>query len=97
MKHSLLTFVVALAIAGCASPNPNATPAQKAINATAASCKDLDAAIVSTDAAIKANVLKGANADTAVKALTQAQAGCVAASAAIQAAAAASQPASGAK
>ena len=97
MKHSLLTLAAALAIAGCASPNPDASPAQKAINATATSCKDIDAAIVATDAAIKTNALKGSNADAAVKALPQAMAGCNAAAAAVQAAAAASAPASAPK
>jgi hypothetical protein len=96
MKRIILALAVLAA--GCASPNPDATPVQKAINATAVSCKDISAAIVSTDAAIKANVLKGSNADTAVKALTQAQAGCNATAVSLQAAAAAaSAPASAPK
>lgn len=87
--YNLLVAVAIGLVVGCASPNPDATPAQKALNATSVSCKDITAAIVSTDAAIKANVLKGNAADTAIKALTQAQAGCHAAAVAIQSAAAA--------
>lgn len=100
MKRHLKVFVLAaaLAIAACASPDPNASPEQKALNATATSCKTIATAITTTDAAIKANAIKGGAADDAVKALTQAQAGCRAAATSLAAAAApaASAAASGA-
>lgn len=85
MHIRLLLAAVVLALAGCVSP-PGATPAQQAINSTAVACKNIDASIVAADAAIQSGALKGKNRETAVKALVAAQAGCVSALGAIQAA-----------
>jgi uncharacterized lipoprotein YajG len=93
---SILVGLVFLgALAGCpATMQTGTTPAQQAVNLTATSCKNIDAAIVATDQAVVAGVLKGQDARNALKGLTAAQAGCVAALGSIQAANAA---ASGAK
>lgn len=90
MKHSLLAL--ALVLAGCAVP-PGTSPAQQAVDLTATSCKNIDSAIVATDAAVVSGALKGNAAREALKGLTAAQAGCIAALASVQAA---TSPASGA-
>lgn len=80
-----ILFILALWLAGCATP-PNVSPAQNVINVTATSCKDLGAAIDATDQAVLTKVLTKSQAQAALKGLTAAQAGCVAALASIQAA-----------
>lgn len=90
-----LIFLAAVIIAsGCATTG--ASPAQNAVNLAATTCKDIDAAIVGTDAAVMSGALKGNAAKEALKGLTAMQAGCVATLASIQSATAAANPASGA-
>jgi hypothetical protein len=102
MKHSLLSFAlagaIAATIAACGPPiKPDNTPAQNALNTTATTCKDITEAIKATDAAVVAGVLKGDNARAAAKGLEAAQTGCRTALAAYQSAAAQAAAASGAK
>lgn len=96
MLKRLSIFLAACSLAllaGCPAPlQTSGTPAANAINVTATSCKNIDAAIVAADQAVLAGVLKGDNARTALKGLTAAQAGCVTALASIQAANAAAAP-----
>lgn len=89
---AVIAALVAAALTACASA-PGTTPAQQALNTTAASCQSIDAAIVAADQALVSGVLKGKNADSTVKGLTAAQAGCVAALQSLQAANAAATPA----
>lgn len=84
--------VALLALAAACSTAPGTSPAQTAINTTAESCKAVTASIVAADQAVKAGVLKGDNARTALKGLTAAQTGCELALASIQAANAAANP-----
>jgi hypothetical protein len=93
----LFTFlaVAVLALVAACTTAPGASPAQNAVNVTATSCKNIDAAIVAADQAVVSGVLKGQDARNALKGLTAAQAGCVTALASIQAANAAASAASG--
>lgn len=86
-------------LTGCPATMQTGSPAQNAVNMTATSCKNIDAAIVAADQAVVSGVLKGQDARNALKGLTAAQAGCVTALTSIQAAnaAAATSAASGAK
>lgn len=99
MKRLFLLFALAIAgaLAGCPATmqtgGPPPSAAQSALNVTGATCKDIDAAIVSTDRAVLSGTLKGQDARNAVKGLSAAQAGCVAAFASLQAATAAANPA----
>lgn len=93
MKRFVL-FLAAFILAACTSV-PGTSPAQSALNTTASSCKSIDAAIVASDQAVLSGVLKGDNARTALKGLTAAQTGCVAALGAIKSANAAASAASG--
>lgn len=82
------------ALAGCpATMQADVSAGQKAVNLTAATCKSNDAAIVATDQAVVAGVLKGNDARNALKGLTAIQAACVSTLAGLQAAAAAANPA----
>lgn len=94
MKLRVFLASCVIALAGCAT-QPGTTPAQNAVNLTSTSCKNIDAAIVGTDAAVLSGALKGNAAKEALKGLTAMQAGCVAALASIQSATAAANPASG--
>lgn len=95
----LFSILVGLAflgvLAGCPATMGTVSPAQNAVNVTADSCAKIDAAIVAADQAVLAKVLKGQDAQNALKGLTAAQAGCVTALGAIKAAAAATPAASG--
>lgn len=89
MLKKTLSLAVMVLVAACSalpSANPDISPGQKALNTTGASCKSIDAAIVAADQAVLAKVLKGDDARNAVKGLTAAQAGCMAALSSIQAA-----------
>ena len=81
-----LFIICAVAILAACTTVPGASPAQNAVNVTASSCKNIDAAIVAADQAVVSGVLKGNDARNALKGLTAAQAGCVTALASIQAA-----------
>ena len=93
----MAAITAAFFIAVACTTTPGASPAQQAVNATATACKNIDAAIVAADQAVKSGVLKGQDARNALKAFTAAQAGCVSALTVIQTANAAATAASGAK
>ena len=82
------------ALAGCpATMSSTTSPAQQAVNLTATTCKNNDAAIVAVDQAVVAGVLKGNDARNALKGLTTIQTACVATLAGLQAAAVVANPA----
>jgi hypothetical protein len=84
-RLSLFVASCVLALAACTNM-PGTTPAQAAVNTTAEACKGVVAAMKAATSAIQANVLKGSNADTAIKGLEAAQVGCRSSLLAIQAA-----------
>jgi hypothetical protein len=95
MKRIL--FLLAIIIAGCATPPPGSppvSPAQQALDTMVTSCKGVDTSIVLADQAVLQGVLKGQDKANAIKGLTTAQAGCVATLAALQSAASAASGAS---
>jgi hypothetical protein len=90
----LLAFVfAALFAAACATTGTApASPMQTAINTGVTSYTALDQAILATDAAVKAGVLKGQNAKNAMAGFTVAKKGLDTGLAALRAASAASSP-----
>lgn len=78
-RFTLLLAALALSLAaGCSTMPGSATPAdprQQTIDATYTSYKALDAAIVSTTSALRAGVIKTADARKALDAYTTAKAG----------------------
>ena len=82
-------------VVGCTTTTPTTpvSPAQQALNLTAQTCKDNNAAIVAADSAVKANVLKGQDARNALAGLTAIQTACASTLASLQGAAAAPAPA----
>jgi hypothetical protein len=88
-----LLFILALWLAGCATPpagGPPPSAQQQALNTAIPACKGIAAAIAATDQAVLSGALKGKDKDNAIRGLATAQAGCVATLAALQSAAAAS-------
>jgi hypothetical protein len=83
---TLVALAFFAAVAACGTLT-STSPAQQALDATVVSCKNIDAAIVAADQAVKSGVLKGQDARNAVKGLATAQAGCNTALAAYQSAA----------
>lgn len=92
LPHVILCTLVVFAL-GCTSMQ-NTTPAQTALDTTVIACRGIAASIKSTSAAVKADKLKGANADKAIDGLTKAAAGCDVAVTSLQAAALAASGAS---
>lgn len=98
-----LLAIFAACAGGLTNPDGSAlTPTQQAVQSATTSYKMLDSAILSADAAVQSNTLKGQDARNALKGLTDAKAGLDVALVALRAAnaaaaAAASAPASGAK
>lgn len=97
-----LSLVFFVAVAACSAlPTSDTSPAQQAVNLTAATCKDNDLAMVAADKAVLSGALKGSDARNALKGLTTIQTACVSTLAGLQAAAAAASgptpAASGAK
>lgn len=87
LKRLYLFAAAAMLVLAAACTNmPGTTPAQAAVNTTAEACKGVVAAMKATTSAIQANVLKGKDADTAIKGLEAAQVGCRTSLTAIQAA-----------
>lgn len=93
-RLSLFAAACMLALVAACTSMPGTSPAQQAVNTTAEACSGVVAAMKATTSAITSGVLKGSNADTAIKGLEAAQVGCRTSLTAIQAANAA---ASGAK
>lgn len=85
MKY-LIGICVALAMAACAAPSADVSPAQSLANTTGTSCKGLGDAIRATDAAVLGGVISKSAAQEAIKGFTAAQAACVGALGSIKAA-----------
>lgn len=85
-RLSLFAAACMLTLAAGCSSMPGTTPAQAAVNTTAEACTGVVAAMKATTSAITSGVLKGNNADTAIKGLEAAQNGCRLSLTAIQAA-----------
>lgn len=94
MKRLLALALIAL-LAGCPATMPPASPVQQVLNTTSTACSSNNAAMAAADAAIKGNMLKGNDADNAIKGFTVIQTGCKATLAALQSAAASAAAASG--
>ena len=81
-----IAATITLAVLVACGANPNVSPAQNLVNTTGNSCKGLGDAIRATDAAVLNRVISKSAAQEALKGFTAAQAACVGALGAIQAA-----------